>query len=55
MKVTEKRSRGGVHRFANFMVSYFELFGMLKQMARHNILLNRSIVHAIRLYVSEVP
>ncbi len=48
--------RRGVHRFVNFVVYYFELFidaetnGPLSMYWR-----NRSIVHAIRMHVSEVP
>ncbi len=45
----EVLSLSAVHRFDNFMVYYFELFGTLKL-----YIVNRSIVHAIRLHVSEV-
>ncbi len=48
--------RSGVHRFVNFVVYYFGLFGMLKQTALSlYICLTGLFVHAIRLHVSEVP
>ncbi len=51
VKGAEKRSRSAQcsDRFVNFMVYYFELFGTLKL-----YIVNRSIVHTIRLHVSEV-
>ncbi len=47
--------RSGVHRFVYFVIYYFELLGRCNKRPSHNILLNRSIVHAIMLHVSEVP
>ncbi len=46
----------GVHRFVNFVVYYFELFFDAETNGPLTMYwLNRSIVHAIRMHVSEVP
>ncbi len=46
----------GVHRFDNFVVYYFELFFDAETNGPLTMYwLNRSIVHAIRMHVSEVP
>ncbi len=48
--------RRGVHRFVNFVDYYFELFFDAETNGPLSMYwLNRSIVHAIRLHVSEVP
>ncbi len=45
-----------VHRFVNFVVYYFELFFDAETNGPLTMYwLNRSIVHAIRMHVSEVP
>ncbi len=46
----------GVHRFVNFVDYYFELFFDAETNGPLSMYwLNRSIVHAIRMHVSEVP
>ncbi len=48
--------RRGVHRFVNFVDYYFELFFDAETNGPLSMYwLNRSIVHAIRMHVSEVP
>ncbi len=48
--------RSGVHRFVNFVVYYFELFFDAETNGPLSMYwLNRSIVQAIRMHVSEVP
>ncbi len=46
--------RRGVHRFVNFVVYFLSCLGRCNKRPSHIILLNRSIVHAIRPHVSEV-
>ncbi len=53
-QISALAQRRGVHLFVNF-VNFLSCLGRCNKRPSHNILLNRSIVHAIRLHVSEVP